>query len=79
MSNESSGTLWFGGLLTALITGGIGNLIAGIGAFGTATTSGFVLIELIPAVVLTLLALPFLKSPFAQGILTGAGIVAMIG
>ena len=79
MSDDSSGGLWFGGLLTALIVGAIGNLIAGIGAFGTTTTRGFVLIELIPAGFLALFALPFWKSSFAQGILTGAGVIAMIG
>lgn len=72
---------WIGGLFLALIVGGVGNVVAGLGATSSGAHPLGFLIGAIPGGILIAIAFAFRSRyrPFALGLLTGACAIAMIG
>jgi hypothetical protein len=70
---------FIGGLLLALVVGGIANVFAGLAGLATNSKAGALLIGALPGIIFALLFIPARKDGFAQGLLIGGCIIALIG
>ena len=70
---------FIGGLLLALVVGGFANIFAGMAGLATNSKAAAVLIGAVPGILFALLFIPARKDGFAQGLLLGGCIIALIG
>ena len=70
---------WTIGFIIALFVGFILNIACGFLAMDMQSTTGAVMIELVPAVLLALAAYRGRRNAFQQGVLAGAALVAIVG
>jgi len=70
---------FIGGLLVALLLGGVANIFSGLIGMSTNVRVWAVLIGAIPGALFALVSLPYRKSGFSQGLLVGGCIIALLG
>jgi len=70
---------FIGGLLVALLLGGVANIFSGLIGMSTNQKTLALFIGAIPGAIFALLSLPASKNGFGQGLLVGGCIIALLG